>query len=419
MDIVERFEDFSNKILPTENQKNDARNKATRVCKALSNHYYGTESIDGKYYLFGSFGKNTSVRPPRDVDILFLMPFTVYQRFNAYRENGQSAMLQEVKTILGNSFATSEKPKGWGKVVCVQFENGHNVEVLPAWMGRDGSFVIANTEQGGSWELFDPIQNVRNFAEADTNHDGLLSKLVRFAKKWTETCQVNIKSYELEKFATDFIRNRGAQGRSIDAVVMDYFDYMVSNVSQEKRSPFQTAKSRMEKAQFLALKGHFRKATEEWKKVFGNDFPLSKIEDLEAKYPAPNEKFLSQFGIPIKEDSVYFVRIDANVDQDGYRINTLSGFIHNRYPLLIKKRLEFGIVSTNVPEPYSVYWKVRNFGESAMKKNDLRGEIVPDEGRRKKVEHTKYKGEHYVECYIVKDGSCVARAAAFVPISGS
>lgn len=39
---------------------------------------------------------------------------------------------------------------------------------------------------------------------------------------------------------------------------------------------------------------------------------------------------------------------------------------------------------------------------------DLRGKLVRDDGSRSRVEQTRYKGRHYVECYIVKNGQVLA-----------
>ena len=81
-----------------------------------------------------------------------------------------------------------------------------------------------------------------------------------------------------------------------------------------------------------------------------------------------------------------------------------------------EESLRFSIVSTSVPGEFDVYWKVRNFGRDALVARSLRGEIVRDEGKHERIETTRYRGEHYVECYIVKDGCCVARAREWVPI---
>jgi hypothetical protein len=51
---------------------------------------------------------------------------------------------------------------------------------------------------------------------------------------------------------------------------------------------------------------------------------------------------------------------------------------------------------------------VRNGGADAQRASALRGEIRADSGSRTLEEHTAYKGTHYVECYIVKNGVVVA-----------
>jgi hypothetical protein len=61
-------------------------------------------------------------------------------------------------------------------------------------------------------------------------------------------------------------------------------------------------------------------------------------------------------------------------------------------------------------------WKVRNFGEEAKGANGLRGEITYDKGWKQKEEDTRYYGEHYVECYAIKDNKCVAIGKILVPI---
>lgn len=70
---------------------------------------------------------------------------------------------------------------------------------------------------------------------------------------------------------------------------------------------------------------------------------------------------------------------------------------------------------TNVPEPYDVYWKVKNNGLEAEKRNCLRGEIFKNNFLHH-IENTLFKGKHFIECYIVKDGVCVAKNRIYVPI---
>ena len=74
------------------------------------------------------------------------------------------------------------------------------------------------------------------------------------------------------------------------------------------------------------------------------------------------------------------------------------------------RSLKFKIVGSNVPEPYDVYWKIRNYGEEAKLADSLRGDIHKDDGSRVWKETTSYIGHHYVEAMIVKEGLCVSKS---------
>ena len=72
---------------------------------------------------------------------------------------------------------------------------------------------------------------------------------------------------------------------------------------------------------------------------------------------------------------------------------------------------------TNILMPYEVHWQVVNTGTEAYKANGLRGGFykgtTETHGTVRK-ENTEYKGKHWIECFIVKDGICCARSGEFV-----
>ena len=72
---------------------------------------------------------------------------------------------------------------------------------------------------------------------------------------------------------------------------------------------------------------------------------------------------------------------------------------------------------TDVPTPYNVFWQIVNTGSSAAEAGDLRGnfeETSIAHGWLVRKETTKYTGVHSIECFIVKNGYCVARTGPFV-----
>lgn len=77
----------------------------------------------------------------------------------------------------------------------------------------------------------------------------------------------------------------------------------------------------------------------------------------------------------------------------------------------------FNAMDTNVPKPFDVYWQVVNNGEEAKNDNCLRGGIFRAQtlGRGGLIykDSTRFSGLHWVECFIVKNGICVARSSEF------
>ncbi|WP_310559191.1 nucleotidyltransferase [Flavobacterium sp.] len=77
----------------------------------------------------------------------------------------------------------------------------------------------------------------------------------------------------------------------------------------------------------------------------------------------------------------------------------------------------FNAMDTNVPKPYDVYWQVVNNGEEAATGNCLRGGIfkakTAGKGGLIYRDATAFSGLHWVECFIIKNGVCVARSSEF------
>ena len=128
---------------------------------------------------------------------------------------------------------------------------------------------------------------------------------------------------------------------------------------------------------------------------------------------APHEEFIQErFHERITERVAVNLGIADSIGQNRYHRRRDE----KRRRLGKHRSLRFAIAETSVREPFDVYWKVRNFGREAMLKNQLRGQITSDDGSRTTVEGTSYRGDHFVDCYVVKDGVCVAKCRTWVPI---
>jgi len=290
MGTAQRFKKFLSNISVTSQNLADAATKYNGVAGKLHSHYYATSYSGSTALRIGSYGKATQVRPPRDVDILFLMPYEQYERYNNYAGNGQSQLLQDVKAALQQRYSTTEKIRGDGQVVVVPFTGGHTVEVLPAWTTKSGKYLIPNTHDGGSWKVVDHSAEVENVASSDTRSDGNARALIKMMKVWQAECNVPIKSLVLELRSVNFLASWANYDKG-----HEYYDWMVRDFLGEltkKANSYCTIPgieekchygdawlSRAETAHQRAIKACEYEAASndyaaavEWKKLFGSQY---------------------------------------------------------------------------------------------------------------------------------------------------
>lgn len=294
--MKKEFKEFCEGVRLTQNQNEDAKTKYTGVCKTLHKEYYESDYDGTTKLLFGSYKTRTNIRPMsemQDVDVIFKIPKETFDKFDGYESNGQSALLQEIKSYLDVTYSTSQPTKAWGKIVLVQMaENTHNVELLPAFEKDDGTFIIPNTNAGGSWEKFDPREQVKVYKDSNTLSNGLTADLGRMMKSWKRnTPSMSYSSYELLKDIIDFLKTEFTEGADFEEyheVVKNFFDYLQQRCTDNDRiSHIETAYNRAVKALEYMDNDKPKEASEEWIKIFGHKFPWVKVNPKKDKIVVP------------------------------------------------------------------------------------------------------------------------------------
>lgn len=160
---------------------------------------------------------------------------------------------------------------------------------------------------------------------------------------------------------------------------------------------------------------------EAWQGVFGESFKRPDEADASNKSlkpdndpdRAPREQFIEDlFPVEIRYRAELESELDSvTANRRVRRLRARAG----RLP--IGPGLKFRLVYTDAPLPYAVYWKVRNRGDEARRRGQERGEVKL--GSSEQTETSSFAGPHYVECFIIKDQTCVARARIPVNIDTS
>src|SRR3954466_14575745 len=92
-----------------------------RITRQLNTDFWNTESEDAHSLYVGSYGRDTAAKGVSDLDVAFRLPYEVWEKYNAYQTNGQSALLQAVRASLLKTYTYSEIG-GDGQVVVLPFD---------------------------------------------------------------------------------------------------------------------------------------------------------------------------------------------------------------------------------------------------------------------------------------------------------
>lgn len=409
----------------------DMETSCGEIAKKLNAHYYDLTNEKSEHVLIvGSVGRNTAIKKTSDLDIIFDLPISVYTRFNNYDSNGQSSLLQEVKGVLQERYPNTDI-SGDGQVVVIAFSS-YTVELVPAFKQSDDRYKYPDTHDGGSWKFTDPITEQNECENANSLSVGNYYNFCRMLRKWKNNCGVAMGGLLIDTLVYNhFCDNSYYSEESYSGyydMLKDLMKYLKGlnkdqaywlavgsnqHVDNKDNGSFvnkaKTAYNNLDTCETDDEK------YEALQKVFGSDFQNSTVKasrSYSASTYKNTEEFIESY-VPV--DIRYNLRIDCKVTQNGFRDFILSTVLRRGGFLQHRKSLSFFIESTNAPQPYSIYWKVCNVGDEAKRRDCIRGEIIRN-ANSSKYEHTDFYGNHFVECYIIKDGVCVARDRITVPI---
>lgn len=200
--MAERVPKSGERIPLETRQKISERYK--RITKAVNRAFWNSESETAHSLYVGSYGRGTAI-DTSDLDVLIELPKAEYERFDAYKGNGQSRLLQVVKdAVLSTYRNTYVKPDG--QVIKVHFSDGMKFELLPVfpnndfWGFPDGTYTYADTNNGGNWKATNPKAEQQKMRELDKNSNGLLFDTCKHIRRIRDE---HFSSYHLSGIVID------------------------------------------------------------------------------------------------------------------------------------------------------------------------------------------------------------------------
>lgn len=443
MDFSAHFDAFLDSTVNLKEYKLDLLD--ARVA-AITAAFQRDDVVGGRYKEHlrqGSWAHQTIIEPVGSFDefdadiLLHLTPASEW-------ENDPKTYLREVRAAFKRSITYRDKLQRKNRCVRIQYANSCHVDVVPCLTRDDGSQVIINYAEN-TFEETNPVGFADWMKERDNLTDGNLRRAIRLLKwlrdyKNTFSCP----SVILTVMLGGRVWYSGADRypdvpHTLVALLEDLDGWLALHhempLLDDPSCPGTSFNHRWDEPQYQAFKKKVRDyagwaryaldlqgvddqaAVIAWQKLFGQEF--ASVEVAEARTAIVTSKSVRGSGNVALEPSApneEFVHDKARVERryDARIDATIVGTIRHRS--LRKARvvrtgqnLRFQLW-TSVPEPYEVWWKVRNRGQVAERARELRGQITRTGSisRNMHTESTRYPGQHYVEAYVVRNGTVVA-----------
>jgi len=395
----------------------------------------------GNTLQIGSYPRFTSITPVHDLDILYLC--------GTWEPNisDPSKILFDLKDHIENKYTNPthykikvEPPQTHS--VTVSFLDGEecffSVDIVPAYSYRINEFgeetymvpeiLLKNrktrsayytelSKRGSKmlWIRSDPRGYIK-VAQQINEKNSDFRKAVKFIKAWKAAHKgandaFKLKSFHLEQILTEYFLKTPSL-EFFDAV-FNFFCDLPEHIMAPKIQDRAHTKRYID--DYLA-----DLTTEDRKNIIqARDFFLIKLENFsEVNDPS----MLFQVGFRERKDALEAYLFDKKIPTLVEENLQIKGSISRPGSSLVERILDtLGFIevdkcikfrTTGVEPQADVFkWKVKNDDDAP----EPRGEIT-NHSTRNDPEHTQYKGHHYVECFAIRNGVCIAKAHQDVKI---
>ncbi|HBQ26353.1 MAG TPA: hypothetical protein DD791_08165 [Syntrophomonas sp.] len=290
VDLADKFRIFINNLRIDNPEVINGR--CREICQILNQRYWDLKSDTRNLHYLGSYGRETAIKGLTNINVLFVLPYQVYEKYEKNPGNAQEALLNEVKEVLSDTypdiFINEEK------YLLLPFKDGMNIEIIPGFMSpRKNHIIYPDARDEGQWLTFNPLREIEVINEYNYNYGGKVRHLARMTRAWKMTHQVPIPGMLIDTLVMIFMDEWEGNQSSFSyygIMVMDFMEYLAgvkneqlhwyakgSNRKIERQedfgAPANVAYKKIKQAMDLEEQGDSYNANKIWKEIFGRSFP--------------------------------------------------------------------------------------------------------------------------------------------------
>ena len=264
------------------------------ITQRLNKDFRGTDSYTSHSLYVGSYGRNTAIQGFSDLDMIFQLPYKLYETYDNYTGNGQSDLLQVVKKSIQKTYPTTSIGAD-GQVVLIRFGDGITFEVVPAFLNTDGSYTFPDANNGGTWQVTNPRPEIEAIRIRNSACNKNLIPLCRMMRAWKSKWSVPIGGLLVDTLAYQFIGNWRYRKQSFSYYAQMCRDFFLFMATQSVNQAYWLAPGSQQR---VYCKGNFQwkarrcynlsleaiayetakpkkewSAKQKWREIFGTSFP--------------------------------------------------------------------------------------------------------------------------------------------------
>lgn len=437
-------------LSPTKEERLMVSRKYDEICRLL---------VGDQIFQSGSYARFTAITPVSDLDIIWVIPQSVLEKKIRIPQTTKAVNPHELKLsdILVDFAKKLEdeyirigqrvKVKSQTRSVGVYFgeEDEFSIDVVPAVIsgekneyGDDTYLIPQDNGDKIVWVKSDPRGYIAEASELNQKND-VFRKVVKFVKKWKGNCRKNdemfcLKSFHLENIVKDiFTKNKDVT--VYDALLIFYsgIDYYLSEPKFPDRADEgiftdeyikEFSEDEIEKIvrlseQTLHLLEMMEKCENdgEASKLIERIFSGKELFSYKV-YSILNHALLRTFFPPSWQQPI---RWPENIIGKIKLKCLLDGAKEIQSKKLVFPNHKLMFIAEPDVDYDEIYWQVVNSGDHAQGEKALRGSFFKAHNLEGKTmnnplinwERTEYHGSHWIMCFAVNGGACVAVSDAF------
>lgn len=422
-----------NNLTPTKRERNFISILYKEICNLLGNNCIQ----------IGSYPRYTAIRPLHDLDVLFIIGEDKPQNRNP--SEVLRILRQKIDSDFNNptEYAYDVEVQTHSVTICFHQNNNEifSIDIAPALISGlknefdDDIYLVPEivnvvhearkryysemlfSKKEMTWIKSDPKGYI-NIAANANNINPDFRKSVKFIKKWNDNCkQLNesfgLKSFHIEQTLTGFFKEHNE---------LDIFGAIFKFFSEIEKLFQPHIQDRADSQRLIDLyisdltndqRNLIKQARDEFMRKLEAFDTHTSVNDLIAGgfyvRKCSKEEYLFDYKIPVLIDTSLLLRIDGHlIKKHGFRTYWLS---EKKGQVGKYREIIFSIIKDNTNADH-YKWKVKNSDDC----DEPRGEIT--NGHTGRVpESTLYPGNHYVECYAIKNNICICKARQNVAIT--